>query len=224
LNRSTIITCEHAGHEVPEQYEKNFRAQSEILQSHRGWDAGAFQVAEFFSEYLSAPLYATHTTRLLVEANRSLDNPQLFSEFTKALPKADLKEILEQYYFPYRNAVEEDITVMNKPVIHLSFHSFTPVLHSIERQVDVGLLFDPARNLENHICEAWFRNLCMALPDKMIKLNEPYQGTDDGFTTYLRKRFPDDMYAGIEIEINQKFVNSKAFGEIQHALLECLPF
>ncbi|MEQ8534983.1 MAG: hypothetical protein RIB86_24225, partial [Imperialibacter sp.] len=38
-----------------------------------------------------------------------------------------------------------------------------------------------------------------------VKFNEPYLGKSDGFTTFLRKEFDDSSYAGIELEVNQKF-------------------
>jgi hypothetical protein len=41
-----------------------------------------------------------------------------------------------------------------------------------------------------------------------IEFNKPYLGIDDGLTTYLRTVYPDSHYAGIEIEINQKFVDT----------------
>ena len=40
--------------------------------------------------------------------------------------------------------------------------------------------------------------------DFNVRHNYPYLGKMDGFTTYLRKKFPKN-YVGIEIEINQKY-------------------
>jgi hypothetical protein len=37
-----------------------------------------------------------------------------------------------------------------------------------------------------------------------VRYNYPYLGKADGFTSYLRKQFPEN-YIGIEIEVNQKF-------------------
>ena len=44
-------------------------------------------------------------------------------------------------------------------------------------------------------------------PELKIRFNYPYLGKADGFTTYLRKIFPEN-YIGIELEVNQKFVNN----------------
>ncbi|MGZ5244731.1 MAG: N-formylglutamate amidohydrolase, partial [Bacteroidia bacterium] len=55
-------------------------------------------------------------------------------------------------------------------------------------------------------------------PELTVKFNYPYLGTDDGFTTHLRKLFPDEKYAGVEIEINQKYPlgsDDKAWKKLQ---------
>ena len=223
MRPSVLVTCEHAGNEVPPPFVHLFRGHQEVLHSHRGWDPGAYHVAEFLAEGFQCNLFGCHVTRLLIEMNRSPDSPQLFSEFSIDLPEPDKEGLLKDIYFSYRNQIEHYIEHLEKPVFHLSIHSFTPILNGQVRDVDIGLLFDPARSLENDLCSAWRNNLEHALPDKCIRFNEPYKGTDDGFTTYLRTKFVDSMYAGIEVELNQKFVDLEAFSRIQRALLMCFP-
>jgi predicted N-formylglutamate amidohydrolase len=84
-------------------------------------------------------------------------------------------------------------------------HTFTPLLRGHRRDVDIGLLFDPARAFERRVASAWGRQLQLALPRLRIRRNKPYKGTDDGLTTHLRARLPDRRYAGIELEVNQRF-------------------
>lgn len=223
MKPSLIITCEHAGNEVPPEYANLFEGVDEILMSHRGWDPGALQVAEFLAEGLQCSLYFCPVTRLLVEANRSINNPQLFSEYAVGLSMEERSKLLHEIYFPYRIAVEKEIEVLSKPVVHLSIHSFTPVWNEVPRAVDIGLLFDPSRVFETDFCSRWRNNLAKILPGFSIAMNEPYKGTDDGFTTYLRTVFYDHHYAGIEVEVNQKFVDTKDFVKIQSALLQALP-
>jgi predicted N-formylglutamate amidohydrolase len=223
MKPSVVVTCEHAGNEVPPYFAHLFQPHQQILLSHRGWDSGAYQVAEFLAEGFQCNLFGCHLTRLLIETNRSIHSNDLFSEFSKNLSEQDKQALVNDVYYAYRNAVEQEIESLEKPVFHLSVHSFTPVLNGVERHVDIGLLFDPARSLEKDICTLWVKNLLKALPDKCIQFNQPYLGTDDGFTTYLRTRFSDPGYAGIEIEINQKFADSKEMVAIQAALLNCFP-
>ncbi|HZI25413.1 MAG TPA: N-formylglutamate amidohydrolase, partial [Chryseolinea sp.] len=101
-------------------------------------------------------------------------------------------------------------------------HTFTPVLNNQIRTVDIGILFDPNRKAESEFCRKLFDGLEQSLPYLSIKLNEPYKGTDDGFTTYLRTKFYDDEYLGIEIEVNQKYLGTEKWEMIAIGLKEIL--
>ena len=218
-----IITCEHSGNLVPQKYTHLFKAADEILTSHRGWDPGAIEIANYLSEKLSAPLFKCDTTRLLIEPNRSPDSSSLFSEYSQILNSSEREEILQQFYLPHRSGVEQLIRRAGKRILHLSIHTFTPVWNGTVREVDIGLLFDPERENETIFCEAYRREICDRLPALRTRFNEPYQGIEDGFTTYLRTRFDDDAYLGIEIEVNQKYFGTKLWGEIAVVLAEGLP-
>lgn len=204
-----ILTCEHGGNEIPSQYLRLFETAGEDLDSHRGYDPGALDLFLSLRKFASFEKYET-VSRLLVELNRSLHHRQLFSEYTKELPSEEKKKILDKYYFPYRHEVEakiaEDLQGGEK-ILHLSVHTFTPRLHSEVRNADIGLLYDPGRKLEKEICSRFKELLLRENPNLRIRFNYPYLGSADGFTTYLRKKFPTN-YAGIEIEVNQKFVEN----------------
>jgi predicted N-formylglutamate amidohydrolase len=217
-----IITCEHAGNQVPENYSHIFSDVHDVLQSHQGWDPGALEIARFVATECSAPLFSCETTRLLIETNRSLNSHQLYSRYSRKLYDTDHDFILQQYYYPHRNSVEELISKVSKPALHLSIHSFTPVLNGDTRNVDVGILFDPDRKGESDFCRQLCDGLEEALPFLVVKFNEPYKGTDDGFTTYLRTKFNDDEYLGIEVEVNQKYLGTEKWEMIAMGLKEVL--
>ena len=217
-----IVTCEHAGNQVPENYSHIFADVQDVLNSHQGWDPGALEIARFVATECSAPLFSCETTRLLIETNRSLHSHQLYSRYSRKLYETDHDFILQQYYYPHRNSVEDVIAKVSKPALHLSIHSFTPVLNGDTRNVDVGILFDPDRKGESDFCKQLFDGLEQTLPFLVIKFNEPYKGTDDGFTTYLRTKFSDDEYLGIEIEVNQKFLGTEKWEMIVMGLKEVL--
>lgn len=208
MNYSLIFSCEHAGNQVPEEYQSLFNGHSEVLQSHRGWDPGAWLLATFLSKQLDAPLFGCHTTRLLIEPNRSLDNGQLFSEFTDSLSPEIKGKLMQDIYYPYREKLQMTLKKLTPPILHLSIHSFTPIWNQQERKTDIGILFDPSRELESSFSKQLKINLTHNFPGFQIDFNEPYKGTDDGFTTWLRSQYSDKEYAGIEIEVNQKFASN----------------
>src|SRR5687768_10947938 len=104
-----LFTCEHGGNTVPVGYRKLFRGAGDVLKSHRGWDPGALKIAKNLAAHFQAPLFYSITSRLLIELNRSLHHRALFSEFARGLPPEEKQKLIDTYYFPYRNRVEEHI-------------------------------------------------------------------------------------------------------------------
>jgi predicted N-formylglutamate amidohydrolase len=210
-----LVTCEHGGNWIPSRYRALFVNQGEVLEGHRGWDPGALPLARSFARTLGAPLHFSTTTRLLVDLNRSLSHPQLFSRFSRGLSPEERGRVLMEWYHPYREKVREWVgeKVRGKSaVLHLSIHTFTPVLHGKVREVDVGLLYDPARAEEKGLCrevrEVVTRRLGASFEEYRICFNRPYLGRSDGLTTWLRGQDSANRYLGIEVEVNQGLIRS----------------
>ncbi|HEX7080525.1 MAG TPA: N-formylglutamate amidohydrolase [Gammaproteobacteria bacterium] len=209
-----LVTCEHGGNRVPEEYAPLFAGAAELLESHRGFDAGALDVARALAARLGARLIAAETTRLLVDLNRSPRHPRLFSELTRGLPPERKRTLLADHYAPYRQAVESVVAAAagaGRFLLHVSSHSFVPVLDGVERKAEIGLLFDPRRPAEASFAAAWRSALRKAAPAWSVRRNYPYRGVADGLTTHLRRRFADAAYAGLELEVNQRLVTDPAW-------------
>ena len=219
-----VLTCEHAGNNVPGKYLDLFEVQKSVLETHRGFDPGAYDLFLTLSPLANFKEFHLES-RLLIEINRSLHHPSLFSSFTGNLPNSEKNAIIEKYYLPYRKKVEDAIEqylAKGDEVLHLSVHSFTPQLNGNIRNADVGLLYDPARPSEKEFCQRFKSNLKLIKPDLKVRFNYPYLGTADGFTTYLRKKFPN-RYSGVELEVNQKYVReNKMEPTIKKVILEAL--
>lgn len=222
-----LITCEHGGNRIPARYRPLFAGHGALLVSHRGFDAGALAVAKDMAGALDAPLLVSTTSRLLIDLNRSPGHPRLYSEATRSAPKAVRREILERYYLPYRSRAQAAIAIavaQGRRVIHLSSHSFTPVLDGEVRTADIGLLYDPARPGEVELCRRWQAAFQALAPVLTVRRNYPYTGKSDGFTAYLRRRFPAEVYVGIELEINQQYVfkGGRGWRELRGVVVEAL--
>jgi predicted N-formylglutamate amidohydrolase len=207
-----VLSCEHAGHAVPPRWRPLFADAGALLESHRGWDPGALVLARALAGMLGVPLIAHRVTRLLVDPNRSRSHPALFSERTRALPRAERERILRLHWTPHRErvarAVGEGLRGGGR-VAHLGVHSFTPVWRGVPRAVDLGLLYDPRRAAERRLCERWQGHLARLAPDLCVRRNQPYRGAADGLTTALRRRF-GPRYLGIEIETSQALLAAGA--------------
>jgi predicted N-formylglutamate amidohydrolase len=201
-----IITCEHGGSAIPRPYRVLFKDQRELLASHRSYDLGALGLARRMAARFDAPLYAAVTSRLLVDMNRSIGHPHLFSAFTRSLPEKDKQHILREYYIRHRDPIETAVRqriALGAGVVHIACHSFAPFWDGRIRGMDVGLLYDPHRPDEHRLCAAWKKSLTDIYPTGRIRRNAPYKGVSDGLATYFRKHFAQG-YAGIELEMNQR--------------------
>lgn len=219
-----VVTCEHGGNRVPRRYRRYFAGAAEDLGSHRGWDIGALGLYRALATELADFGRASLTTRLLVDLNRSLHHRNLHSRWVREAPGYVRREIVERYYLPYRRDVERRIAAFlaaGSPVVHLSIHTFTPELDGRTRSADVGLLYDPGRACEKDFARRLRRSVLAESSSLEVRMNYPYRGVADGFTTHLRRRFPAG-YAGVELEVSQRSFEAggtDVVGPLRRALL-----
>jgi predicted N-formylglutamate amidohydrolase len=109
---------------VPEAYAGLFAGRQALLGSHRGWDPGALQLGQQMAGAFGAALFASTTTRLLIDLNRSIGRRQLHSEMGRGLTRAQ----------------QQQLVAGKEAVVHIASHSFTPVFGGIVRRADVAWL------------------------------------------------------------------------------------
>lgn len=218
-----VISCEHATCSIPVQWSRYF-ADTPMLRSHLGWDPGAAGVARAFAQHLNAPLHLATASRLLADCNRSTQHPHVLGAPLRALPRWQRTAILDTWHSPYQTAIRQsvaDALLHTTRVLHLSCHSFTPVLDGRTRNADVGLLYDPANEGEASFAIGWQATLLKH--GLRVRRNYPYRGTSDGLTRMLRRVF-GSAYLGIELELNQALLQGETFPpDVVASLLESLP-
>jgi predicted N-formylglutamate amidohydrolase len=210
---------------VPAEYAALFAGASDVLATHRGFDLGALEIARAFGQRLDVEPFAATVTRLVVDLNRSPRNRNVFSQFSRRLSVEQRSAALARYYWPYRNAVEETVAravTAGQPVVHVSTHSFTPVLRNEVRKCDIGFLYDPKRRGEVRFVEAWHTALRAEARDLTVRRNYPYRGVSDSLVTYLRRRYHARGYVGLELEVNQKHVATTRWRSLVEALCSSL--
>jgi predicted N-formylglutamate amidohydrolase len=222
-----VITCEHGGNRIPAAYRSRFREHKALLATHRGYDIGALVMAKELAKAFHAPLVTSTVSRLLVDLNRSIAHPSVFSDATRDAPKSLRARIVAEHYLPYRLQVEgivEKSVSSGLRVIHISSHSFTPELNGKVRTADVGLLYDPARFGEVALCSHWKASLASRARELRVRRNYPYAGKGDGLTLHLRRRFSPRAYVGVELEVNQRIVLNAgaAWISLRRALVDSL--
>ena len=212
--KSTVlfISCEHAVNTIPKVYLPLFQQHQPLLETHRGKDFGALEIAMHLSQSFHCEHTIATASRLLIDCNRTITHPHCFSEITEAFPPLEKQKIIDTYYLPYRQQAESTIQKLidkGHQVLHISSHSFTPVFEGVTRNAGIGLLYDPKRHGEKEVAREWRGFLNQQTPTYRVRMNYPYSGTSDGFTTTLRKKHPEKDYLGIELEVNQMLVSEK---------------
>lgn len=223
---AVVVTCEHATAHVPAGWRSKLAGRHGLLRTHRGFDPGALRAARRIARSFGTTVLAAEVTRLLVDANRSEENPGLFAGTNGSLDADERERLLRRYHRPHRErvvaAVRAGIAAEGR-VVHVAVHSFTPVLRGVRRSMDVGLLLDPRRPEEVRIVEAWRRAVAPLEPRLRVARNRPYRGWTDGLATELRTRFADPTYAGFELELNQRLVrNTRRLDRLADHLADAL--
>jgi len=212
-----VLTCEHATNFIPDGYTKYFITNPEILDTHQGYDIGADLLAQSLTGQLPTEYFKTTVSRLLIDANRSICNKSLISSCINPIDITTKETIITDFYIPYRNTVStrmKNLIDSGKKVLHFSVHSFTPILNGIERDANIGLLYDPKRPVEKEFATSFKKKLQQFDNTISVKSNYPYKGTSDGFTTFLRTHCNSSDYSGIELEVNQKIIFQSSLHEL----------
>lgn len=228
-----VITCEHGGNDVPKPYQVLFADSQEVLETHRALDLGVLPIADYLGNRFGCDYIKTTVTRLLIDCNRRLNHPHCFSEFSKSLPKKDKQALIDEVYYPHRKTTADIIQRhidAGKQVLHLSIHSFTPELNGVTRNSAISLLYDTKRHGEREVARIWQNLILIHPPAYRVRLNYPYTGASDGFTSSLRKLHSEHDYLGIEVECNQALTKDKEslntlcliLGDSLHELLQII--
>ncbi|MEX2303695.1 MAG: N-formylglutamate amidohydrolase [Bryobacterales bacterium] len=220
--RQFLVTAEHASNHIPSQY-KGLGLTGGQLQAHIAWDPGAKAIARATARTLGCPCHEGSHSRLLIDLNRSPHHRKLIARESFSIPipgnasvsRDERDRRIRLYYTPFREAVLADVRRIIRAhgqCVHISMHSFTPVVDGVNRKGDFGILYDPSRRLESALAA----NLIdlMASEGFHARRNYPYRGTNDGHTTGLRALFPASRYVGLEVEVNQRILQTGS--EIRH--------
>jgi len=179
-----LLLCDHASARVPAALEF-LGLDAAVVRRHIGWDIGAAEVARRLSRRFDAPLVLSGYSRLVIDANRELDDPTSIPEISdgvvipgnRALHPRAVEARQAQLFQPYHNAVRAALkrfTDAGRAPGVISMHSFTPVFRGDERPWQVGVLW----NADPRIPKPFIANLA-ADPDIAVGDNEPYSGQDE---------------------------------------------
>lgn len=201
-----LLTCEHAANRLP--VVKGVRAEHrKLLNSHWGWDIGAWALAREMAGRLRASAIGGRWSRLLIDLNRRVDDPTLIRRtagrtvlpWNDGIGADETERRVLAYHTPYH--VEIDRLILRRLVrdvrpILLAVHSFTPRLSGRSRPFEIGILYEHhdglARRLGRGMREAGLT----------VRYNQPYSGMA-GMMYAVDRHGSHHRLPCLEIEVNQ---------------------
>lgn len=208
-----LLVCEHASPRLPEKM-GTLGLSPAALSSHIAWDPGALAVSELLVKSLDATLIYQRFSRLVYDCNRPPEAqaamPPVSEVFeipgNAAISAAERRARTEALYLPFRDELADFIAarkVSGRPPVLVTMHTFTPVYHGRQREVEVGILHDTDKRLADGM-------LAAAGKTKRYdtRRNEPY-GPADGVTHTLIEHGLKNGLLNVMIEIRNDLVSDE---------------
>ncbi|MEM8983401.1 MAG: N-formylglutamate amidohydrolase [Pseudomonadota bacterium] len=176
-----LLVCDHASARIPLAL-KGLGLSERAKRSHLVCDHGAGALTLAVAAELKIPAVMCNYSRLVVDCNRSLDDPSAFLTFGDGmriagncdLTEAERKQRADAIYWPYHRAVDAalaEIDTSDERAALVSLHSFSPVLEGIQRPWDAGVLWDT----DERLAEVFYAGLD-DIPGVRVGDNVPYSG------------------------------------------------
>jgi len=208
-----VLLCEHASAYMPPEL-ADLGLDATARKSHIAWDPGAFDVAKRLSDLLNAPLVAGGISRLVYDCNRPFEAPDCIPEkseiydihgnvgLTETARRDRFAQIHEPFHAAVTQAVDIQLDRVGGPVVLVTIHSFTPIYHGKQRELDIGYLFH-----SDGILAQTMLAQDQALGRYLTELNAPYAASD-GVTYSLAKHAEPRGLQSVMIEIRNDLIGT----------------
>ena len=178
-----LLVCDHDSKAFPRVMNQLGLADW-VLDQHVASDIGAAMVTRHLSDLLDAPAVLAGYSRLVIDLNRSLEDPSVIPETSDNIPipgnrglsRRDRALRVHCFYTPYRVAIDSMLHRYRERAVvpaFISIHSFTPQLSDKrQRPWHIGLMWDKDPRIPMPLLAR-----LRARPQRInVGDNEPYSG------------------------------------------------
>ncbi len=178
-----LLVGDHVSNRIPRALDK-LGLTDAVLEQHVAYDIGTRKLITHLSEHLNAPAVLAGYSRLVIDLNRSLEDPTALPEVSdniaipgnQGLSRQDRALRVHCFYTPYRVAIDTMLHRFRERGIvpaFISIHSFTPQLSDRRhRPWQIGLMWDK----DPRIPVPLLARLRAHPQDINVGDNEPYSG------------------------------------------------
>lgn len=220
-----LLTGDHVSNVMPKAL-GSLGLDKSALQQHIAYDIGTHKLINHLSEHLDAPAVLAGYSRLVVDLNRSLEDPTVMPEISddrvipgnQNLSEAHRNERIHCFYTPYRKAIDSKLHRFREQGVvpaFISIHSFTPEMAGFVRPWHAGILWDKDPRIPLPLME----NLHAHPGGYNIGNNEPYSGKHPADYTIDHHAEAAGL-PHVSIEIRQDLVDTEEGAERWATILD----
>ena len=204
-----VLMCDHASAHIPAEY-ANLGLPDDVFNQHVAIDIGARHMTLEMSKQLDAVGVIANFSRLLIDPNRSPEQPGFVPVLSdgievpgnKNLSRDEISHRQRHYYEPFHDAIarqRDKVCAWGQTPIVIGVHSFTPIMQGAGRPWEIGLLWNRDPRLAMPLLDFLRRD-----PQLTVGDNQPYSGKILGHT--MDEHGGRHGYANIVIEVRQDLV------------------
>lgn len=225
-----LLVCDHASDRLPRAL-GDLGLDAFARRCHLAVDIGAGALTEYLADSLGATAVLAQYSRLAVDCNRHLMDPEAFLVFgdgvripgNASLSDGEKARRANAIHAPYHGAIDRQLDRfegLGVDPVFIAMHSFTPVLNGVAREWQVGVLWEHDRGLHEPFLKA-LRADGLEAGD-----NQPYSGrapADYTVDTHAESR----GLRCIGLEVRQDLLSDPAgvarVGNVLRHVIEMLP-
>ena len=188
-NTNILFICDHASNTIPSKY-KNLGLSQKLLSEHISYDIGAAGLTQKMANLMNAQAILSNFSRLLIDPNRSVDDPTSIMLFAdkyiipgnRSITDQDTKIRISEFYNQYHEKIEDVIaSLLNDSIVPIliSIHSFTRKFRDKIRPWEISILWDSDDRISAPLIDLLERDNNYVIGD-----NQPYKGYLRGDTLF----------------------------------------
>lgn len=208
-----VLLCDHASNRIPAVLDQ-LGLDEAARARHIAWDIGAAEVARHLADMLDAPALLSGYSRLVVDCNRTLDDPTAMRQISdgsivpgnRGLDANARSQRADACYWPYHRAVTatiEQIAARGIVPAIVSIHTCATVMKGVERPWHIGVLSNADRRMADLLIAELARDSALCVGD-----NEPYSGLDPHGYSIETHALPTGR-PNVLLEIRQDLVDTQ---------------
>lgn len=219
-----LLVADHASNAIPKAM-NHLGLDEPVLEQHVAYDIGTRKLITHLVQHLDAPAVVAGYSRLIVDLNRSLEDPTVMPGESDCIPIPGNQNLshedralrVQSFYTPYRKAIDTLLHRFRERGIvpaFIAIHSFTPEMAGEKRPWHVGILWDKDPRIPVPLMEK-----LRSLPESFnVGDNQPYSGKHPADYTIDHHAEAGGL-PHVSIEIRQDLVDTEEGAECWATIL-----